>query len=430
MSDEATQTIDQSHVSAAPKPVRVVVVSGPDAGRSTEVREGTALVGSHADCQLVLTDSSVSRRHCSLELVGTRVRVRDLASKNGTRYLGAKVSTVDVPLGGSIDVGQSTVALVPLVREGVLSDKTSLAGLVGRSVAMRRLFAQLEQLAASDATVLIRGETGVGKEALARALHSLSSRSAKPFVAFDCGATSTNLVQSVLFGHVRGAFTGAVKDSIGLIESADGGVLFLDEVASLPAEVQPVLLRVLESRTFQRVGEGRARSSDFQLLASTSEDLTALARAGRFRSDLYYRLSAIMLEVPPLRDRPDDVALLAQGFAAKMGAKTPLSPTALSSLSAWRWPGNVRELKNAVERVVTLGDSALHEADGAAGTAEDFHAAREKAVAAFEKSYLEALLDKHNGSASAAAREGGIARSYLYKLLEHHGLDPERFRRK
>jgi transcriptional regulator of acetoin/glycerol metabolism len=227
VSDEATQTIDQSHVSLAPKPVRVVVVSGPDAGRAMEVREGTALVGSHADCQLVLTDTSVSRRHCSLELVGTRVRVRDLASKNGTRYLGAKVSTVDVPLGGSIDVGQSTVALVPLVREGVLSEKTSLAGLVGRSVAMRRLFAQLEQLAASDATVLIRGETGVGKEALARALHSLSSRSAKPFVAFDCGATSTSLVQSVLFGHVRGAFTGAVKDAVGLIESADGGVLFL-----------------------------------------------------------------------------------------------------------------------------------------------------------------------------------------------------------
>jgi DNA-binding NtrC family response regulator len=426
---DVTQTMDQSHLSTAPRPVRAVVVSGPDAGKTFELKEGTALVGTHADCQLQLTDAGVSRRHCSLELVGVRVRVRDLSSKNGTRYLGAKVTAVDVPPGGSIDLGQTTLALVPLVREGVLSDKTSLGPLVGRSVAMRRLFAQLDQLAGSDATVLIRGETGVGKEAVARALHASSPRAGGPFVTFDCGATSTSLVQSVLFGHVRGAFTGAVKDAVGVIESAHGGVLFLDEVASLPAEVQPVLLRVLEQRTFQRVGEGKPRTSDFQLLASTSEDLPALSAAGRFRLDLYYRLSAITLEVPPLRDRLDDVAVLAQAFATSLRAKVPLSPTALSSLSAWRWPGNVRELKNAVERLVTLGESGLHE-QGSTASADDFHAAREKAVAAFEKSYLEALLDKHGGSASAAAREGGIARSYLYKLLELHQLDPERFRRK
>jgi DNA-binding NtrC family response regulator len=189
-----------------------------------------------------------------------------------------------------------------------------------------------------------------------------------------------------------------------------------------------VLLRVLESRTFQRVGEGKTRTADFQVMAASSRDLQALARDGRFRADLYYRLSAIVLEVSPLRERLEDIPVLARAFAQEAGAKAPLSPGALASLSAWRWPGNVRELRNAVERVVTLGEGA---APGSAPSApdEDFHAAREKALASFEKSYLEALLEKHGGSASAAAREAGIARSYLYKLLEQHGLEPERFRK-
>jgi DNA-binding NtrC family response regulator len=426
--EQHTDTIDPSHLSAAPMPVRVVVVSGPDAGKALEVRDGTVLVGSHADCQLQLTDGAVSRRHLSLELLGTRVRVRDLGSKNGTRYLGARISSVDVPLGASLELGGTTLALLPQLRAGALSDKQALAGLVGRAPATRRLFAQLEQLAPTDATVLLTGETGSGKDAVARALHALSPRAAGPFVAFDCGASSTSLIQAVLFGHVRGAFTGAVKDAPGVVEAADGGVLLLDEVSALPLDVQPVLLRVLETRTFTRVGDGKPRRSDFRLLASTTADLQALVKQGRFRSDLYYRLSAITLAVPPLRDRLDDVPLLAQAFAEAAGAKAPLSPTALSALSAWRWPGNVRELKNAVERVVTLGEEALHpDAAGGAG-AQDFHAARELALKAFEKSYLEALLQKHRGSASAVAREAGIARSYLYKLLDAHGLAPESFR--
>ncbi len=427
MEEPRTDTIDPSLLSAAPQPVRLVVLAGPDFGLQLEVRDGTVLVGTHADCQLKLTDAGVSRRHLSLELTTTRVKVNDLNSKNGTRYLGAKFTRLEVPLGASLELGGTTLAVLPLLRPGALSEKQSLGELRGRSPAMRRLFAQLEQVAATDASCLVRGETGTGKELVARTLHALSLRASGPMVVVDCGSITSSLVSSVLFGHVRGAFTGAVKDSMGLIEAAHGGTLFLDEVASLPAEVQPVLLRVLEARTFQRVGEGKQRTADFRVVAATTEDLQAAAKAGRFRMDLYFRLASITLELPPLRDRLDDVALLAQHFATAAGAKTPLPASALAGLSAWRWPGNVRELKNAVERAVTFGEAPLPD-QPAVTSKEDFHQARDKALAAFEKSYLEALLEKHQGAASAVAREAGIARSYLYKLLEAHGLSPEKYR--
>jgi len=422
-----TDTIDPSLLSAAPVPVRLVVLAGPDAGLQLEVREGTVLVGTHADCQLKLTDPGVSRRHLSLELTTTRVRVADLGSKNGTRYLGARLTRLEIPLGGSLELGATTLAVLPLLRPGALSEKQALGELLGRSAPMRRLFAQLEQVAPTDASVLVRGETGTGKELVARTLHALSARASGPLIIVDCGALTSSLVSSVLFGHVRGAFTGAVKDSEGLIEAASGGTLFLDEVASLPAELQPVLLRVLESRTFQRVGEGKVRNADFRLVAATTRELQREAKEGRFRSDLYFRLASITLELPPLRDRLEDVPLLAQHFASRAGAKTALPASALAGLSAWRWPGNVRELKNAVERAVTFGEAPLPDQPAPAAT-EDFHQARDKALAAFERSYLEALLEKHKGAASAVAREAGIARSYLYRLLESHGLTPDDYR--
>lgn len=427
--EERTDTLDSSQLTHAQLPARLLVLSGPDAGKSLDVRDGTALVGSHADCQLQLSDTGVSRRHLSVELVGARVRVRDLGSKNGSRYLGARFTSLDVPLGASVDLGSTTLAVLPVLRPGVLSERQAMGGLLGRSTAMRRLFAILEQLAPTDASCVVRGETGVGKELVARTLHENSPRADKPFVAVDCASLTPSLVQSVLFGHVRGAFTGAVRDAAGLVESADGGTLFLDEVASLPLELQPVLLRVLETRTLQRVGEGKVRTVDFRVLASTTSDLPRLVKDGRFRSDLYFRLASIVVEVPPLRERLDDVPVLAQHFAQVAKARVPLVPSAVAALSAWRWPGNVRELKNAVERAVTLGEAPTPTTPGVASEVDDFHAARDKALAAFERSYLEALLEKHKGSASAVAREAGIARSYVYRLLETHGLEPEQYRR-
>jgi DNA-binding NtrC family response regulator len=405
------------------QPVRLLVIDGPDRGRERVVTEGTATVGSHESCELKLSDSGVSRRHLAIELLGSRVRVRDLGSKNGTRYLGARIEALELPVGSTLELGSSRLALLPAIGGSALSSREELGGLLGRSASMRRLFAQLEQVAPTDAAVLIHGETGSGKEGVARAIHALSPRASGPFTVFDCGAVQGELLQSALFGHVKGAFTGAVRDQPGALETAHGGVLFFDEVAELPVELQPALLRALETKTFTRVGEGKVRKSDFRILAATHVDLFAAAQQGRFRLDVYYRLAALVLEVPSLRDRVDDIAMLAHRFAGEAGAKEPLSASALAALTARMYPGNVRELKNVVERAVTLGlEAALPGVGGSASGPEDFHTTREKALAAFEKSYLSALLERHEGNASAAAREAGIARSYLYKLLDAHGL--------
>jgi len=418
-----TSTLGHTATMSRVQPVRLLVIDGPDRGRDRVVTEGTATVGSAEACELKLADPGVSRRHLSIELLGARVRVRDLGSKNGTRYLGARVESIELPLGATVELGTSRVAMLPVLGSAALSEREELHGLTGRSPAMRKLFAQVEQVAPTDASVLIHGETGSGKEGVARAIHALSPRAGGPFKVFDCGAVQSELLQSALFGHAKGAFTGAVKDQPGALEAANGGVLFFDEVAELPLDLQPALLRALETKTFTRVGEGKVRKSDFRVLAATHVDLFAATQSGKFRLDLYYRLAALVIEVPALAARVDDIALLAHRFAAEAGAKEPLSAGTLAALTARSYPGNVRELKNVVERAVTMGaESALPGGSSAPASPEDFHTTREKAIAAFERSYLSALLERHGGNASAAAREAGIARSYLYKLLDAHGL--------
>ncbi len=422
MNDE-TASLGHSYTHGRIQPVRLLVIDGPDRGTEAIISDGTAMIGSHEDCALRLSDPAVSRRHLAIELLGKKVRVKDLSSKNGSRYLGSRFEAIELNLGSTVELGTTRLALLPALQVvGPVSEVSELAGLLGRSLPMRKLFAQIELVAPTDASVLIAGETGSGKEGVARALHALSARATGPFRVFDCAAVARDLVQSALFGHVKGAFTGAVKDTSGALEDADGGVLFLDEVAELPLDLQPALLRALETRSFQRVGDTKTRKSDFRIVAATHHDLAKRSTDGTFRLDLYYRIAALVLEVPPLRDRLEDVALLAHRFAADAKAPRPLDPSTLAALSAWRWPGNVRELKNAVERVVALGPAAALPGVVTKETSLDFHETRTQAIRAFERSYLEALLARHQGNASAAAREAGIARSYLYKMLEEHGL--------
>ncbi len=412
-----------------PERVRVVVVAGADRGRFVDLERGTALVGTHPDCHLVLSDGKVSRRHLSIELLAHGVRVTDLGSKNRTRFLGAELEMLELPMGGTLDLGPSTsLTIVPQPAADVVSDALELGPMVGASLCMRRLFASMERVGPTDTACLLVGETGTGKELAARMLHALSPRAAGPFVVVECGALTASLANATLFGHARGAFTGAVGDAPGLLGAADGGTLFLDEVAALPLDLQPLLLRALETRTYQRVGEAHPRRSDFRLLTATREALPAVIEQGRFRADLYYRLSAVTLELPPLRARADDLTLLARRFAEQAGVPLGQVQAMLGSRAGWQWPGNVRELKNAVEAARVLGDVALTAQSPAAPDALDFHSAKEQVVSAFERNYLQLLLARHEGNLAAVAREAGIGRSHLYRLLEAHGLDAGAYR--
>jgi DNA-binding NtrC family response regulator len=298
---------------------------------------------------------------------------------------------------------------------------------------MRRILSLVERIAPHDTTVLIEGETGTGKTLVAEAIHDCSCRKDGPFVVVDCGGVSPTLIESELFGHVRGAFTSAHRDHVGVLESADGGTVFLDEIGELPLELQPKLLRALEQRAIRPVGDVAERTLDVRVVAATNRDLRAEVSRGAFRSDLYYRLNTVAIRIPPLRERPEDVALLVSHFCRALaddGESVP--PGLLADFMRRSWPGNVRELRSAVERAVLLGETDVETATNAAtspprGTAAvapgtPYRAAKERVVAAFDRAYFTALMERHRGNVSRAAREAGIDRNYLRDLLRRRSI--------
>jgi DNA-binding NtrC family response regulator len=325
-----------------------------------------------------------------------------------------------------------------LVLRRSLEGRVELGGIRSKDERMRRIFEIVDSIADTRASVLLQGESGVGKSALARAIHARSSRAAKPFVVVDCGAIPATLLESTLFGHVRGAFTGANRDKAGLIEAADGGTLFLDEIGNAPLELQVRLLRVVQERVFERVGDERTRSVDVRWIAATHRNLESEARAGRFREDLYWRLNVVSIELPPLRDRPGDISLLALSFLERYAAEhrrnvRGIAPHAMAALTAYRWPGNVRELEHALERAVLLARSSeLSVADlgpafaHSAPHAPEPHAAGvvdlKTALELPEKRLLEEALAACGGRRQEAARRLGINRSTLFNKLRRHGL--------
>jgi len=425
VSKTRTWTEQLSDDEGAPEPIWVEVTDGPSKGARCLLEAGTIFVGSEG-CDLTVGDRSVSRRHLSVELLAGAVRVTDLESRNGTVYLGAKISDARVPVGGSVRVGRCTLRFVPRAAQPALSARAELGGLIGASPAARRMFAAIEKLGPADSTVLVRGESGTGKDSVARVLHALSPRAKQPYVVFSCGAVNPNLIESELFGHVKGAFTGADRARVGAVEAAGAGTLLLDEVSALPLELQPKLLRVLESREFQRVGDGQVRRAEMRVLASTQVDLDAEVKAGRFRKDLYFRLAVVELVVPPLRERAEDIPLLARHFAKQVnGVEVGLAPATLAALQCDPWPGNLRELRNAVERVLALGAISEEAKPEPPKQSATFKAAREAVLNDFERDYLATLLDVHRGNVSHAAKAAGLARSAFYRLLNRHGLARE-----
>ncbi|MBX3228971.1 MAG: sigma 54-interacting transcriptional regulator [Labilithrix sp.] len=420
-----TRTLHARSAVVPPLPLRV------RAGRRVaRLDRGSIVVGSSAGCDLVIEDASVSRRHVELEIAPEGVIVRDLESRNGTWYLGQRVERMIASPPTLLRIGGTTLAIEidpdagaePLRRPG-------FRGMVGSSDAMHRLFGALARLDGSLVPALVLGETGVGKEVVARAIHEGSRVADGPFVAVNCGALARELVASTLFGHRRGAFTGATDARRGAFAAAQGGTLFLDELGELPLEIQPALLRALECGEITPIGEDTPQRVNVRVVAATNRDLEAEVRAGRFREDLYFRLAVVTLRIPALRERPEDVAPLADYFARQEGLPG-LPADVVAELEQRAFPGNVRELRNAVRAYAAIGvlDDRAPRSSMIVPTMEPpvsfdapYLAQRDALVDRFTQRYVSALLERTNGNQTAAAKLAGLDRTYFGRLLAKLG---------
>ncbi len=445
------QSIDETNEAARPQRspdgALVMVLSGASKGASVRVPAalGKALrVGKAPDNDLVVEDSTVSRHHLSVERVPDGIRIVDLGSRNGVRVGGSRVTEAVVDAGALIRLGEVelVVRFEPAANDVPPTQAERFGYAVGRSTAMRRIFAMMERIAATDARVLFLGDTGTGKDVLARSLHQQGPRSAAPFEVVDCGAIPRTLIESELFGHERGAFTGATSAYAGAFQRAGNGTVFLDEIGELPLDLQPKLLRVLEAREIRRVGGDRTLAANARVIAATTRRLDREVAAGRFREDLYYRLAVVTVKVPSLRERLEDIPLLVESFLAghaSDGRPLRVSPEDMDALCAYEWPGNARELRNVLDRGVAMarasGEERVRLVDFPPSVSPDepndvytfrvgltWHEARARVDAHFERKYLRWLLRRHGGNFSAAAREAQMDRKYLAELARRHGL--------
>ena len=451
--DHSTFAQPRFDPTAAPTSSFVLAVEeGPDTGASIVV-DGSApskvLVGQSPVCDLRLTDREVSRRHLALELAPGGLRVTDVGSKNGTLVGDVSIGEAYLRGGERIRIGSTVLRATrgePKRAHG-LSLAAGFGKVLGASREMRSLYPLCERLAATNVPVLVEGETGTGKEVLAESLHELGPRADAPFVIFDCTTVSPSLIESELFGHERGAFTGASSARAGVFEEANGGTILIDEIGDLPLALQPKLLRALEQSAVRRVGGSQWIRFDARVIAATRRDLDREVQEGRFRDDLFHRLAVARIELPPLRARRGDVALLARRFASEMAGDEHAIPSdVLARWEALPWPGNIRQLRNAVAQRIALGTFApevVGEADagaasgattGAAGAStfasraasagEGFlealladglpmSVARQRLLSEFENRYVAKVLDEHGGNVVRAAAASGIARRYF-----------------
>jgi DNA-binding NtrC family response regulator len=417
--------------------------------RHQTISQTRVKIGSREGNEVVVADDAVSRLHCELEVEDAGYRLRDLESTNGTFVDDLCVLDVYVRPGVTVRVGSTTLRLVQAAEEAAVPAAVAdrFGPVYGESIAMRELFATLERAAPSDATVLIEGETGTGKEVVAQAIHEKSKRAMGPFVVLDCAAVPANLVESELFGHEKGAFTGATARRIGRLEEAEGGTLFIDELGELPLELQPKLLRALQERAVRRVGGQETIPLDIRIIAATNRELGREINRGAFREDLYYRLAVVRVTLPPLRERRQDVRGLTEHFIRRAFRLDPqraertlsgISEANWKALESHPWPGNVRQLENVIARTLALSAGESVDSIGvptapraAASNGDLDHAtsvdldrpfADQKAelIASFEKAYLEGQLARHDGNFSRAAAAAGMDRMYFKRVLKKH----------
>ena len=441
---------------------RVCVVSGPDKGAEVPLVDARVRVGSAADNQLVLTDQHVSRHHVEFLVTDTGYLARDLQSTNGTYFRGARIHEATLTAASEVQVGATKLRLdvgAEVARR--LAPRPVFGRLIGTSPPMQRLYGLLTTIAPLDVTVLVEGETGTGKELVAEAVHQASPRRNRPFSVVDCAAIPPTLIESELFGHEAGAFTGATRQRVGAFERATGGTVFIDEIGELALPLQQRLLRVLDRRQVRRVGGDINRKVDVRVIAATNRDLRREVNQGRFRADLYYRLCVMRVELPPLRERGDDILALARSFLWAAGCATPdsvLNDDLKRLLRSRSWPGNVRELNNVIQRAVILsagGALELPEPSGVAPVPQDgvtdessgrqttpaatdqnwliaampreflerdYRTAKEELLFMYEAPYLRRLLARHGANLSAIAREAGVDRQLIRRMLDRCSL--------
>jgi DNA-binding NtrC family response regulator len=416
----------------------------PEGGQFT-IDVDAVVVGRDPGANIVVADPEVSAFHCELRAVSEGILVKDLGSTNGTFLGPVRVREAIVATPSELGVGRSRVLLEPQAKRRVEVGYAERFGpLVGNSPRMRRVFGLLEKVAGTPLSVLLLGETGTGKELVARALHDASDRKAGPFVVVDCGSIPPTLAESILFGHEKGAFTGATEQRTGALAEAHGGTLFLDELGELPMDLQPKLLRALSERQVKRVGGGAFEPIDVRVLAATRRDLGAEMNAGRFRSDLFFRIAQVRIELPSLRDRLTDLPLIVEDVCARVG-----KPQHVQTVTAWieqrmgshDWPGNVRELVNVASVAATLADEpgAIDDVltlarDGAVGeplrpvgeggaSGEGFTEAKRAAIAGFERDYFVGLAKRCKGNVSEMARKSEMERHHVRAYLRKYGID-------
>jgi DNA-binding NtrC family response regulator len=426
---EVRTRLNASHGSMRVRAVHLTVTEGPNKGRTTFATQPTFLVGSGPAADLRLDDDTVSREHLRLSLSAEGVHVRDVGSTNGSWMGTLRIHDIVLSQSASIVIGATTLA-IRLQADPVdlpVSKSANFGDAIGESTAMRHLFTVLEQASQSDVSVLIEGESGVGKDVLARGLHTSSPRAGGPIVAVDCGAIPANLIESELFGHERGAFTGADRARVGAFEQADGGTLFLDEIGELPLDLQPKLLRALETREVRPLGGRNVRKVDTRVIAATNRNLSEAAMRNEFRLDLYYRLAVLRVVVPPLRERREDILPLARAFLRQTRGfeHATLPPPIEGMLHSYSWPGNVRQLRNVINRYTVLGENpaALFD-ESTPGTMSDealfllpYHEARARTLERFERAYLPAVLKRANHVVVRAAELAQVGRGSFHRML-------------
>ena len=457
--DTASHTqIVETKTSLHVRRVRLRVQTGPSAGREfvtdkERIRIGNARVPPGRDGtgnDLALDDKKISRHHCEIALTDKGWLLTDLDSTNGTWLDGKRVERAYVSPGSNLVVGDSSILFSPIDEEIVAEpDQDGRFGeMVGRSLKMRQIFGLLKKIAPMDVGVLIGGVTGTGKELVARGLHENSPRAKGPFVVLDCGSIPENLIESELFGHEKGSFTGATASREGAFERANGGTIFLDEIGELRLDMQPRLLRVLENREVRRVGGADVIDVDVRVVAASNRDLAKAVQEGNFREDLFFRLNVIHVQLPPLRERREDIPHL---IAHVLGAPEVLerhgqkrvTPAAMSALQSYGWPGNVRELMNVVSHLLTFSEGPdvdvqhLPPRLTSVGPKPPlpfnehlgFHEAKEQLLESFEREYLSALLKRCEGNISRAARESGLHRKSIERLVKKYDLDARQHRK-